>query len=614
MGFHRGIVPTADPNAGPHVVHQFQFVDAGAMSAGTDSLKGAVTLTAADVGMVCRVGAAAPYDFYVLTNHVGPVWEQINGGGGGGGGDVTGPGSSNDNAIARYDGTTGKTIQNSGATIDDAGVITAAGLVTAGTVDGRDVSADGAALDAHIAAANPHSGSLGTAHEGAGGPVHANAVASGAAGFMTGADKAKLDGVEAGADVTDATNVAAAGAVMDADYAGSYAGDQIRTGAAAYAVVRHNRSAAAAPTVNDDSTQNYEVGSRWFDTTADRAYTCLDASVGAAVWREVSVVAAAVAAAGAVMDSDFGGSYSADLTRTGAGTYAGLRNNLAATASPSATDDSASNYAVGSRWIDTTADRAWTCVDATPGAAVWIEGGGGGGGGPTIESYSNFASGATVADQDFYLGSSDLLNVPTFTLTALVRIFGDSGIQHVAGSSSEFNESFWLGINGDEIRFQAVDSTGAAFIAAWFASVSYGGWLLLSGSKITQGAAWSRRLFINGAEVSTGYEISGGGARATNNFAIGAACTGADHAAERTRIAWVSLAYRALAQDEQKEWWESIIENDGAYLSPPSGAEDHQWNLSGTPGATLTDTVGAANLTRTGSATTLTGTTRKFLT
>ena len=36
-------------------------------------------------------------------------------------------------------------------------------------------------------------------------------------GLLTHEDKAKLDGIEAGADVTDATNVAAAGAVMTAD-------------------------------------------------------------------------------------------------------------------------------------------------------------------------------------------------------------------------------------------------------------------------------------------------------------------------------------------------------------------------------------------------------------
>ena len=38
-----------------------------------------------------------------------------------GGGDVTGPASATDNAIARFDGTGGKTLQNSGPTIGDAG-------------------------------------------------------------------------------------------------------------------------------------------------------------------------------------------------------------------------------------------------------------------------------------------------------------------------------------------------------------------------------------------------------------------------------------------------------------------------------------------------------------
>jgi len=43
------------------------------------------------------------------------------------------------------------------------------------------------------------------------------AIASGNAGVMSGADKSKLDGIEALADVTDATNVNAAGAIMDTD-------------------------------------------------------------------------------------------------------------------------------------------------------------------------------------------------------------------------------------------------------------------------------------------------------------------------------------------------------------------------------------------------------------
>lgn len=47
----------------------------------------------------------------------------INATGGSGGGDVSGPASSTDNAIARFDGTTGKLIQNSGMQINDSGEV-----------------------------------------------------------------------------------------------------------------------------------------------------------------------------------------------------------------------------------------------------------------------------------------------------------------------------------------------------------------------------------------------------------------------------------------------------------------------------------------------------------
>jgi len=47
---------------------------------------------------------------------------------GGGTADVTGPASSTDNAIVRFDGTTGKLIQNSAVTIDDSGNVSAASI------------------------------------------------------------------------------------------------------------------------------------------------------------------------------------------------------------------------------------------------------------------------------------------------------------------------------------------------------------------------------------------------------------------------------------------------------------------------------------------------------
>ena len=71
--------------------------------------------------------------------------------GGGGSGDVVGPAGATDNAIARYDTATGKLIQDSSATIDDSG-----NLSVTGTVDGRDVAADGTTLDAHVALVNQH--------------------------------------------------------------------------------------------------------------------------------------------------------------------------------------------------------------------------------------------------------------------------------------------------------------------------------------------------------------------------------------------------------------------------------------------------------------------------
>lgn len=61
-----------------------------------------------------------------------------------GSGDVVGPGGATDNAIARYDAATGKVIQNSLVTITDLGSVVLAALQT---VDGRDVSVDGAKLD-----------------------------------------------------------------------------------------------------------------------------------------------------------------------------------------------------------------------------------------------------------------------------------------------------------------------------------------------------------------------------------------------------------------------------------------------------------------------------------
>jgi hypothetical protein len=77
-------------------------------------------------------------------------------------GNVAGPGSSTDNAIARFDGISGTVIQNSLVTVSDTGALAGITNITlSGTVDGRDISTDGATLDAHVASiSNPHATTL----------------------------------------------------------------------------------------------------------------------------------------------------------------------------------------------------------------------------------------------------------------------------------------------------------------------------------------------------------------------------------------------------------------------------------------------------------------------
>lgn len=80
------------------------------------------------------------YQLFILINDSPITWFDV--GNAAGSGDVVGPGSATDNALVRFDGTTGKLIQNSVATVDDSG-----NLALSGTVDGRDVAADGTKLD-----------------------------------------------------------------------------------------------------------------------------------------------------------------------------------------------------------------------------------------------------------------------------------------------------------------------------------------------------------------------------------------------------------------------------------------------------------------------------------
>lgn len=81
-------------------------------------------------------------------------------------------------------------------------------ITTSSTVDGRDLSADGTKLDGIEASATADQTDA---------EIRAAVEAASDSNVFTDADHSKLNGIEASADVTDATNVAAAGALMDSE-------------------------------------------------------------------------------------------------------------------------------------------------------------------------------------------------------------------------------------------------------------------------------------------------------------------------------------------------------------------------------------------------------------
>ena len=53
-------------------------------------------------------------------------------------------------------------------------------------------------------------------------------------------------------------------------------------------IPQSNYSATTAPTVGDDSGDGYSVGSVWVNVTTDTGYLCVDATLGAAVWKQTT--------------------------------------------------------------------------------------------------------------------------------------------------------------------------------------------------------------------------------------------------------------------------------------------------------------------------------------
>jgi len=230
------------------------------------------------------------------------------------------------------------------------------------------------------------------------------------------------------------------------------------------------RDATVAPTVNDDSTAGYAVGSRWIDVTADKEYVCLDATATAAVWTETTQSGGG--ASTYVTLTDTPGSLTAltpqEVNSGGTALVNGPKFKRDATVAPTVNDDNTAGYAVGSRWIDVTADKEYVCLDSSTGAAVWTETTGAGGGATTFVALTDTPSSITAdAGIEGNAGGTALVAGPKFKrdATAAPTVNNDNTEGYSVGSR-------WIDVSADKEYVCSDAATGAA---VWTETTASGG-------------------------------------------------------------------------------------------------------------------------------------------
>lgn len=155
---------------------------------------------------------------------------------------------------------------------------------------------------------------------------------------FTTARRDKLIAIEASADVTDAGNVAAAGAVMDSDISEGE-GFLRKTGTGTYVAVKSNVGATTTPGTTDDAAAGYSVGSIWVNVTTDVYLVCVDATNSAAVWKDLS----SAAGGGETNTASNGGGQGVGVWDSKSGSDLIFRNLVAASTKLTITLDDANN-------------------------------------------------------------------------------------------------------------------------------------------------------------------------------------------------------------------------------------------------------------------------------
>jgi hypothetical protein len=122
-------------------------------------------------------------------------------------------------------------------------------------------------------------------------------AASVLSGFATGVNSTvtSLDSVEVAVEKLQGQvngRVPSSLTINGNDLTGNIALTKADVGLSDVANIKDNLAATVAPTVSNDTSEGFSPGSRWIDVVGEKVYICVDESSGAAVWKEVSNLAA----------------------------------------------------------------------------------------------------------------------------------------------------------------------------------------------------------------------------------------------------------------------------------------------------------------------------------
>jgi len=174
--------------------------------------------------------------------------------------------------------------------------------------------------------------------------------------------------------------------------------------------------------------------------------------------------------------------------KNGTADYTAILSNLNASVDPGTSDDSVAGYAVGSVWVNTTADKVFRCVDSTTSAAVWIDiGAGATGGDPDQNIFETMSDGTNNAVAD------------TVTDTFTFNGFGDVAVEVTPGTdtitignSARIQNHNYV-INPEGVitqRLNSAQTSASAPTNADFNKAKFDHWILLA--EGTDAADWSQ--------------------------------------------------------------------------------------------------------------------------